>query len=82
MHGWRIGVRREREDKEMRLIFCSVRDLLSHVNDLNFNSNIAFLAELELRARAHCHPIGNKLGSPRCGKHSRKIKNRGKTHGR
>jgi len=46
MHGWRIGVRREREDKEMRLIFCNVRDLLSHVNDLNLNGNIAFLAAL------------------------------------
>jgi hypothetical protein len=46
MRGRRIGVRREREDKEMRLIFCNVRDLLSHVNYLNFKSNIAFLAAL------------------------------------
>jgi len=46
MHGWRIGVRREREDEGMGLIFCNDRDLLSHVNCLNFKSNIAFLAEL------------------------------------
>jgi len=47
----------------MGLIFCNDRDLLSHANDLYLNSNIAFLAGLGVPARAHCHPIGNKLGS-------------------